>query len=276
MTWWGYTLAQFRLSQTVYWKRLGVALTGTLVPLGLGIFVPLQAGDTALVGGVPASTFILTGFLAFALFFTVYNLINAVTSRRDALIYKRLRTTSLPDSSVFVGEGVSAAVPSCGIAALLVLFGVTVLHTGVPRNPLLLLAGLLLGSAMFTMLAVGVSGILPRAETSMWVVTPVMVFFMVCSGIYFPLSGLPGPLGEVAAYLPMSPVVSVMRTAYLNQDYASHDALLGVVRPGARVGFFGAFRAALGPICIMLAWTAIGFALARKLFRWDPRRSERS
>lgn len=273
MTWFEYTGAQFLLSQTVYWKRLGVALSGTLVPLGMGMFIPAQAGGRALIAGAPAPTYLLTGFLAFALFFTVYNLINAVTSRRDALIYKRLRTTPLPDSAVFVGEGVSAAVPSCGVAAVLIVFGLAVLHTGAPANVPLLVVGLLLGSIMFAMLAIGVSGILPRAETSMWLVTPVMVFFMICSGIYFPLSGLPGPLGEVAAYLPMSPVVSIMRTAYLNRDYASHDALLSLVPPGARVGFLGAFRASLGAICIMLAWTAVGFALAKKLFRWDPKRS---
>ena len=41
MNWIGYTTAQLRLSQQVYWKRIGVALSGTLVPLGLGMFMPL-------------------------------------------------------------------------------------------------------------------------------------------------------------------------------------------------------------------------------------------
>lgn len=273
MNWIGYTTAQFRLSQRVYWKRIGVALSGTLVPLGLGMFMPLGFARAGRIDGAPAGLYALTGFLAFALFFTVYNLVNAVTARRDALIYKRLRASPLPDTSIFVGEGAAAALPSLAVAVMLVGFGMIVLHSGVPDNIPLLVLGLLLGSVMFTMLAIGFSGMLPSAETSMWLVTPVMVLFMLGSGIYTPLSELPGPLGEIAAYLPMSPVVSILRTAYLGQDYASHDALLGVVSPGGHVDFFGAFRAALGAVCIMLAWTAIGFALARRLFRWDPRRA---
>lgn len=274
MNWIGYTMAQFRLSQRVYWNRIGIALSGTLVPLGLGMFIPLQLSYTGQIDGAPARLYALTGFLAFALFFTVYNLVNAVTSRRDALIYKRLRTTPLPDTSIFVGEGAAAALPSIAVAAVLVGFGIAILHSGAPNNIPLLILGLLLGSVMFTMLAIGISGILPRAETSMWIVTPVMVLFMLGSGIFAPLANLPGPLGEVSAYLPMSPLVSVLRTAYLGQDYASHNALLHVVAAGRHVGFLGAFRASLGALSIMVAWTAVSFALARKLFRWDPRRAD--
>ncbi|MBV9163693.1 MAG: ABC transporter permease [Pseudonocardiales bacterium] len=274
MNWIGYTTAQFRLSQRVYWNRIGIALSGTLVPLGLGIFIPLQLSHAGQIDGTPAGLYALTGFLAFTLFFTVYNLVNAVTSRRDALIYKRLRTSPLPDTSIFAGEGAAAALPSIVVAVVLIGFGIVILHSGAPNNIPLLILGLLLGSVMFTMLAIGISGMLPRAETSMWIVTPVMVLFMLCSGIFAPLANLPGPLGEVAAYLPMSPLVSVLRTAYLGQDYASHDALLHAVAVGRHVDFLGAFRASLGALSIMVAWTAVSFALARKLFRWDPRRAD--
>jgi ABC-2 type transport system permease protein len=236
MTWAAYTWAQFRLSTQVYVKRIGIALTGTLVPLGLGIMMPTEAVGSAPVDGARRSVFIITGFMAFALFFTVYNLVNAVTSRRDALIYKRLRCSGLPDSSIFLGEGAAAAVPSC-------------------------------------LVAVGVSGVLPGAGTAMWIVTPVMVLFLFCSGIYTPIGSLPGPLREVAAYLPMSPVVSVLRTGYLGRDFASHGALVRLVGAGAPLGLAGTFRACLGAVCIMLAWTAIGWTLARRLFRWDPHRS---
>jgi ABC-2 type transport system permease protein len=274
MTWLGFTTAQFLLSMRVYRKGIGIALTGTLVPLGLGIFVPLQsAGTGARISGVPASLFVLTGFLAFATFFTVYNVVSAVTARRDALIYKRLRTSPLPDTSIFAGEGAAAAVPSLAVAALLVVFGMVVLRSGPPANILLLVLGLGLGSVMFVSLAVGVSGILPGSGTAMWVVTPVMVFFMICSGIFTPLSALPGPLPQIAAYLPMSPLVGILRTAYLGGDFASHDAALSVVAPGAPVSLVGGFGACLGAICILIAWSTVGIALARKLFRWDPKRA---
>lgn len=273
MTWLDYTTAQFRLSQKVYWKRIGIALTATVVPLGLGMLISVQMSNKGSVNGAPGGIYTLTGFMAFALFFTVYNLVNAVTSRRDALVYKRLRASSLPDSSIFVGEGMTAAVPSCGVAVVLFVFGLVVLHAGAPANPLLLLVGVLLGAAMFAFIAIGLSGVLPSAESSMWIVTPIMVVFMMCSGIYGPLAQLPRPLAEVAAYLPMSPVVSVLRTAYLGQDFASHEALMNLGRSGAHLSFLGEWRASAGGLSIMVAWTTVGFALAKKYFRWDPKRS---
>ncbi|MCW2693116.1 MAG: type transport system permease protein [Mycobacterium sp.] len=273
MTWAAYTWAQFRLSTQVYVKRIGIALTGTLVPLGLGIMMPTEAVGAAPVDGARRSVFIITGFMAFALFFTVYNLVNAVTSRRDALIYKRLRCSGLPDSSIFLGEGAAAAVPSCLVALVLMTYAVVVLGAGAPSNAVLVVGGILLGSLMFAVLAVGISGVLPGAGTAMWIVTPVMVLFMFCSGIYTPIGSLPGPLREVAAYLPMSPVVSVLRTGYLGRDFASHGALVRLIGTGAPLGLAGTFRACLGAVCIMLAWTAIGWTLARRLFRWDPHRS---
>jgi ABC-2 type transport system permease protein len=275
MTWLGYARAQFLLSQRVHWKRIGIALTGTLVPLALGGFMPFQLRHGPAVDGAPAGVYALTGFLAFALFFTVYSLVNAVTSRRDALVYKRLRATPLPDSAIFVGEGAAASLPGIGVAVVLMVFGVVALGAGAPANPLLLAIGLLLGVAMFALIALGLSGILPSADTSMWIVTPVMVLFMFCSGIYAPLSQLPGPLADVAAYLPMAPVVSIIRTAYLGTDFASHNAVMGLSGAGAPLDFLGQLHACSGPLSMVVAWAAIGLFLARKFFRWDPRRSGR-
>jgi ABC-2 type transport system permease protein len=273
MTWLSYARAQFLLSQRVYWKRIGIALTGTLVPLVLGGFMPFQLRHGAAVDGAPAGVYALTGFLAFALFFTVYTLVNAVTSRRDALVYKRLRAASLPDSAIFAGEGAAASLPGLVVAVVLIAFGVVVLGAGAPANPLLLVIGLLLGVAMFAMIAVGISGILPSADTSMWIVTPVMVLFMFCSGIYAPLKSLPGPLADVAVYLPMAPVVSIVRTAYLGADFSSHGAIMGLRGAGAPLDFVGQLQACVGPLCVTVAWAVIGLSFARKYFRWDPKRS---
>ncbi|SEO66263.1 ABC transporter permease [Amycolatopsis saalfeldensis] len=275
MTWLGYARAQFLLSQQVYWKRIGIALTGTLVPLVLGGFMPFQLRHGPAVDGAPAGMYALTGFLAFALFFTVYTLVNAVTSRRDALVYKRLRAASLPDSAIFAGEGAAASLPGLIVAVLLIVFGLVALDAGAPANPLLLVVGLVLGVAMFALLAVGISGILPSADTSMWIVTPVMVLFMFCSGIYAPLSSLPGPLADAAVYLPMAPVVSIVRTAYLGADFAGHNAIMGLSGAGAPLGFAGQVQACIGPLCVTVAWAVIGLSLARKFFRWDPKRSGR-
>lgn len=269
MNWLRYAISQFQLSQLVFWKRIGFALTGSVLPLGLGALVSVNVRGGAPMNGTRPELFVLTGFIAFGMFFIVYNVVNSVTSRRDALIYKRLRSTPLPDSAIFVGEALAAAVISWGVTLLLVVFGALAFDSGLPRNVPLLLVGMLCGSAMFTLLAVGVSGILPSAETSVWIVTPVMVLLMTTSGIFLPLSSLPAALRPVAEFLPLSPLVDVVRTAYLGQDFATGQL---VAHGAPAIGFVRSFQVCAAPIGVLLGWAAVGLLMAQKLFRWDPRR----
>jgi ABC-2 type transport system permease protein len=269
MNWLDYLWAQIRLSQRVFWKRIGFALSGTVLPLGLGILVSLNARGYRPMDGTRPELFVLTGFIAFGAFFIVYTLINAVTARRDALIYKRLRGTPLPPSAIFAGEALSAATVSWAVTVALTVFGIAVLGSGAPRNVPLLVLGVLCGTVMFTLLAVGVSGILPSAETSIWIVTPVMVLFLMTSGVFLPLSTLPQALRVVGQYLPMAPLVEVVRTAYLGRDFATGSAL---AHAAPQVGTLAAFRACAAPLGILLAWAVLGLGLAQKFFRWDPAR----
>jgi ABC-2 type transport system permease protein len=269
MTWLGSTISMYRLSNRAFVKRVGIALTGGVMPVVLGAFVSTELRGGAPIAGTPPELYILTGFVGFCLFFVVYNLVNAVTSRRDALIYQRLRCTPLPESSIFAGEGLCAAIISIGGAILLTGYGVVAFGSERPHNIPLMLVGVLLGVAMFIALAIGISGVLPGAETSIWIVTPLMVAFMAVSGVFLPMAQLPAVLSDIAPYLPLSPIVEIIRTGYLGQDFASHpDVLL----PTGPVGIWAGFRACLTPIAVILAWTGIGIGLAGRLFRWNPRR----
>ena len=97
-----------------------------------------------------------------------------------------------------------------------------------------------------------------------------MVLFMMCSGIFMPLSSLPGPMAAVAVYLPLSPIVSIVRTAYLGQDFAGNPT---VAHTAATVNFAESFHVCLSPLGIVVAWTALGLWVAKRRFRWDPKRS---
>jgi ABC-2 type transport system permease protein len=270
MTWIGYTYSQFLLSQKVFWRDLGFALTGALLPLGLGIAYPLSQHGKHEVAGVDAGVFLLPGFMAFVLFWIIYNVINSAASRREALIYKRLRGTPLPDTSILTGEAISGSVTSLIQVLVLLAVGMVAMNAPAPRNIPLFVIGVVLGALMFAVLAIGVSGALPSAELSTWIVTPIIFLMMMGSGVFLPISSLPSFLRLPAQYLPSTPVVDIIKTAYLGRDFASHPASSAAPRMVDFVGSFHVSSAALGLIC---AWTGIGFALGQKYFRWDPRRS---
>lgn len=270
MIWFRHTYSQFLLSQKVYWREIGFALTGALLPLGLGLAYPISQHGKSQIMGFDAGVFLLPGFMGFVLFWIIYNVVNSVASRRDALIYKRLRGTPLSDTAILTGEAVSGSVNSVLQVVIMIAVGVIALDAPAPSNIPLLVVGVLLGALAFGMLAIGASGMLPSAEVSTWLVTPIIFVLMLGSGVFMPISDLPSWLQTPVQYLPSSAVVEIIRTAYLGFDFASDPASAGVP---PMVGFLGSLHACAMPLGVLCMWTGVGLGLAQKFFRWDPRRS---
>ncbi|GII86890.1 hypothetical protein Ssi03_48800 [Sphaerisporangium siamense] len=268
MTWLRHFHAQFLLSQRVYWRDIGFALTAVLVPLGLALAYPISQHRKGTLFGFDAGVFLLPGFIAFTLFWIVYNVINSAAARRDGLIYKRLRGTPLSDMAILTGEAVSGTVVSVIQIAVLVTVGLVVLDSPVPSNVPLLILAVLLGAMMFAVIAIGFSGLLPSAEASTWIVTPVIALMAAGSGVFAPLSSLPDFLQTPAQFLPSTAVAAIVRTAYLGLDFASDPA--GTAIP-QQVDFLGSLHACAEPLGVMCAWIGIGFGMAQQFFRWDPR-----
>jgi ABC-2 type transport system permease protein len=266
MSWLTYVKAQFLLSQRVFWRQLGFALSGVLVPLGLGIALPLFLRGRQSTAGVDDGLFALTGFIGFTLLWIVYSLINSTTSRRDQLTYKRLRGTELPDSSIFVGEALSGSVVSLCQVVVLAVAGAVLFHTSGPRNVALFAVVTALSTLMFALLAIGLSGLLPSAEVSTWIATPFIVLMMFGSGVYLPITTLPPALRPVAEALPLTPVVRTVRTAYLGRDYVH-----GGTQP-RRLDWWQGFHECATSIGLICVWLVLGLWLAKRFFRWNPRR----
>ena len=91
--------------------------------------------------------------------------------------------------------------------------------------------------------------------------TPVLVASMALSGLMLPVEHLPGPLGHVAQLLPLTPVVTLVRLG-----------LTGSTGDGQVMGLLGSFEAAGTPLLVLAGWVAVGLWLARRWFRWEPRR----
>ncbi|WP_067478000.1 ABC transporter permease [Actinomadura hibisca] len=254
-----------RLDLTLLWRNRTALFTVAGLPLlFVGLLVPMR-GQT-MDDGVNLALYQGTGHLGFFLIFAVFmNLVNVFTARREDLTLKRLRGTALSDAQILAGSTVTAAgMYLVQAVALLVALGVA-FGGRFPADPLMLLAGLVGGGAVFALLAFAVSGVTPNADMAQLTVLPILFACMAAAGVMFPLEALPPAVQEATRWLPLSPVVEITRTAYFGQDYFSHGA-----HPG--VGFFEGWGTVARSFLVLAVWLVAGRMLARRWFRWEPRR----
>jgi ABC-2 type transport system permease protein len=185
----------------------------------------------------------------------------ALVARREDGVLKRLRTGQISDAEILAGTAAPAvavawAQIALGGVAAFALFGLAA-----PVNVVLVLAALVLGTAVFVLLAALNAVVTRSVEMAQLTTTPVLVVSLTLSGLYIPLDALPGPLEHLARVLPLTPVVDLLRLG-----------LSGTAPDGHTVDLAGSFGPAAPPLLVLTVWVAAGAWATRRWFRWEPRR----
>ncbi|MBC6457100.1 ABC transporter permease [Actinomadura sp. HBU206391] len=261
----GYMLRIARLDLTLLWRNRTALFSVIGVPLFFGAMLLVSRGNGNKTAGLDAVLYTGTGDLAFFVIFAVFvNLVNVFTARREDLTLKRLRGGALSDVEILGGSVVSATALYLIQAGVVIVIIATALGAGAPANVLLLVLGMLLGAVVFALLAFALSGLTPTTELAQMTVLPIMIICIAGSGFMFPVDELPDGLRPFAQGLPLTPVVEIVRTAYLGQDFTAGGGR-------EQLGFVDSW-AACGPALLILAgWVVVGTYAARRWFRWEPR-----
>lgn len=249
-----YSLARAEL---LLLRRNTVALLSVIgVPL-LGAAVLAGAA-----GGGEAAAEAIAMLLSLVLLLCVYyNLLAAYVARRQERVLKRLRSSAASDAEVLAGTATPALVVAIVQVCLLAAAGALLLDLPVPVNPPLLVLGMVLGAAIFTALALLTAPWTRTSEAAQFTSMPVILVCMLGAGAVVPLDQLPQRAQDVAAYLPLSPVVELVQLAWLGRPEGG----------GAGLGFWESTTAAAAPAAIGCAWVVLGAIAARRWFRWEPR-----
>ena len=227
--------------------------TPIAVMLFLGNLLPPGAGGTGAAAGM------VIGFIAFTLLAGVYyNLTATLVARREALVLKRLRTGELSDTEILAGAAVPAVTLAWGQVAVAATAVAVLVGLDWPHNPILTVLGLTLGTAVFVLLAMVTTIITRSVAMAQITTTPMLLASMLLSGL---LPGdLPETLQRLADLLPLTAVVQLLRMG-----------LTGTTT-GSQLNVAGTLTTAMVPLLILLAWTAAAAWVARRWFRWEPRR----
>jgi ABC-2 type transport system permease protein len=245
--------AMGRAELTLLVRNKSAMFTALVIPVALTLAMKNTVDGMDLEGtGLSPGTVLMPGSLGFVLLFAVYaNLVGTFVVRREDLVLKRLRTGEPRDNEILAG----AALPSVTVAlaqiVLLVAAGALLLGVGAPAAPHLLVAGVVLGMVLMVFGAAATAVFTRSSEGSQMTPVPLMMVSFVFSGVFVPLDILPDAAASVARYLPMTPVMDLIR--------------------GGWTGDLGALDT-LRSLGVAVAWTALCLWVVRSRFRWEPRR----
>jgi ABC-2 type transport system permease protein len=243
-------------------RRNTIALiTALAVPVG-SVLLLRSNPELGNAMGLSAGAAIVTILAAATLLLVVYyNLVTALVARREELVLKRLRTGETGDAEILAGTAAPAVAIAWTQIALGSVAALALPGMAVPVNILLVAAALVLGTAVFVLLA-AVSTVVTRTVEMAQVTTmPMLIVPFNLSGLFIPLGELPGPLEQFARILPLTPVVDLLRLG-----------LTGTAPDGHIVNLAGSFDAAVPSLLVLVAWAVAGGWATGRWFRWEPRR----
>ncbi|HEY4228049.1 MAG TPA: ABC transporter permease [Candidatus Limnocylindrales bacterium] len=225
-------------------------LVTLIIPVAVLLFF---AGTSIIPLAARPVDFLLPGSIALAIIAAgLVNLGIATAYERSYGVLKRLGGAPLPRWGLVAAK--IAGILVLEIVQVVVLLGVATIalgwQPGAEWSPVLLVAGLVLGTAAFAGLGLLLAGTL-RAEATLALANALFLAFLMVGGIVLPIDHLPGFLQPVAAILPATALADLLRIALASGLAA------------------GASTSAIGPAVILLVWAAAAIGLAIRRFRWD-------
>lgn len=230
-----------------------------LMPLLLVAAVPALGIGGGEVGLGPT---LLTAAVVISLvYLTYYNLVTTYVARREDLVLQRMRTGELSDGEVLAATAVPTLLVTVGQLVVVTAGVVALGEWSAPVQPLLVVVGVLAGLVLMVLLAIASTGFTRTAESAQITTLPIVLVSSALSGMFFPLSTLPEWLSGIARFLPVTPVVDLL-----------HLGFSGTTWEGEPIGDVSVWTWAVFPAGVLVAWIVVAAVLARRGFRWAPRR----
>jgi ABC-2 type transport system permease protein len=247
----GLAVWQSRYELRAFARNRGRGLFTFAFPLMfLVIFASLnKGGHISERGGIPYNDFFVPGILAYAVISTTFvNMAISTAILRDEGVLKRMQGTPLPRWAYVAGRiGSTVAIVALMTTFTLALgaaaYGVHVRGATIPAVALILV----LGTAAFTTLGIGIVRFIPNAEAAPAVVNLAILPLTFISGIWFVTDKMPQWLLDIANVFPIRALADALQYAFDPRTTGS--------------GLKGADLRSLG------IWTVIGVALMVRYLR---------
>ncbi len=209
---------QIRYEQRAYWRNRGRGIFTFAFPIMfLVIFASLDNGQTVSTRGhIAYNDFFVPGILAYGVIATTFvNLSIGTAILRDQGILKRMQGTPLPRWAYIGARIGSASLIMLAMTVIVLGLGATVWGLSFRAGALPgLIVTLLLGTAAFTTIGIGLTRFIPNAEAAPVVVNLAVLPLTFISNIWFPIDSLPHVLKTIAGIFPIKALASGLQYVF--------------------------------------------------------------
>lgn len=218
---------QVRYEQRSYWRNRGRGFFTFVFPIMfLVIFASLDKGaHISSRGNIAYNDFFVPGILAYGIITTTFvNLAMGTAILRDQGVLKRMQGTPLPMWAYVAARIISAALVTLAMTVVVLGLGAAAygLQFRAAQLPALI-STLLLGTAAFTAIGIGLTRFIPNAESGPVVVNLLVFPLSFISNVWFPTDSLPSFLRTIAGIFPIRPLASALQ--YVFDPRHAHGSL---------------------------------------------------
>jgi ABC-2 type transport system permease protein len=214
---------------------------------------PALALDFQVVDGreVRYVDFLVPGIIAFSIMSTGINSVAfAIVAMKKTGVIRRLMATPMRVTDFMMAQVVSRMMMSLVQVAVLLGVATVAFKFHASGNVLAILLVSVLGSGIFIAMGFAVAGTARDEDTVPAVTNLVTLPMMILSGIFFPLSAVPGWLRAVSQLLPLTYLADALRSITVD----------GASLWDVRVDLLG-----------IVAWLLLAVVVATRVFRWEGR-----
>jgi ABC-2 type transport system permease protein len=209
---------QIRYEQRAYWRNRGRGVFTFAFPIMfLVIFASLDKGQTiSSRGHIPYNDFFVPGILAYGVIATTFvNLAIGTAILRDQGVLKRMQGTPLPRWAYVAARIGSTFLIMLAMTVIVLGLGSAVWGLSFRAGALPgLIVTMLLGTAAFTTIGIGITRFIPNAESGPVVVNLLVLPLTFISNIWFPTDSLPHVLRSIAGVFPIKALASGLQYVF--------------------------------------------------------------
>jgi len=241
---------QLKWEQLTFWRSREAAIFVFLFPPLLFLLLASVFGDGTR-DGIPASTYLIAGLIAYAVANTALGgLAIVLVIRREYGILKRLRSTPLPATLYLAVTLLSNLLVVVLQSLVVVALGLSLFDAELAENWLALGMALVLGAASFAGLGLAIAALVRSGEAIAAVVNMIILPMAFLSGSFGPADDLPAFLQVLRDVLPLHYLLELVLGAYVDGEAVWEH-------PTA--------------IAVLVVWGTAGYVVARRRFGWEPR-----